>query len=96
MPIEQRAAALADVVAQLTTVFSISLCSRARATERFTGQQRVADSAADCAGADRRQVLWLVMRALVLVAVGAGQLLAGVPRGGHRVRDYPADPAYSI
>ena len=80
LPIEQRVArALSQdaVVAQLTTVFSgISLllaCLGLYGTISYGVNQRVAELGLRIAlGADRRQVLWLVMReALVLVAVGS-------------------------
>ncbi len=65
------------VVAQLTTVFSgISLllaCLGLYGTISYGVNQRVAELGLRIAlGADRRQVLWLVMReALVLVAIGS-------------------------
>ena len=80
LPIEQRVArALSQdaVVAQLTTVFSgISLllaCLGLYGTISYGVNQRVAELGLRIAlGADRRQVLWLVMReALVLVAIGS-------------------------
>ena len=76
------------VVAQLTTVFSgISLllaCLGLYGTISYGVNQRVAELGLRIAlGADRRQVLWLVMReALVLVAVGSVVgFCAGLPRG---------------
>ena len=80
LPIEQRVArALSQdaVIAQLTSVFSgISLllaCLGLYGTISYGVNQRVAELGLRIAlGADRRQVLWLVMReALVLVAIGS-------------------------
>jgi predicted permease len=111
MPIEQRVArALSQdaVVAQLTTVFSgISLllaCLGLYGTISYGVNQRVAELGLRIAlGADRRQVLWLVMReALVLVAVGsvAGFSLAYLAARSLNTVLYgigPADPlAYGI
>ena len=80
LPIEERVARLLSqdaVVAQLTTVFSgISLllaCLGLYGTISYGVNQRVAELGLRIAlGADRRQVLWLVMReAIVLVAIGS-------------------------
>ena len=80
LPMEQRVArslAQDTVVAQLTSVFSgISLllaCLGLYGTISYGVNQRVAELGLRIAlGADRRQVLWLVMReALVLVAIGS-------------------------
>ena len=79
LPLEQRVArALSQeaVIAQLTSVFSgISLllaCLGLYGTISYGVTQRVAELGLRIAlGADRRQVLWLVMReALLLVAIG--------------------------
>ena len=80
LPMEQRVARLLSqdtVVAQLTSVFSgISLllaCLGLYGTISYGVNQRVAELGLRIAlGANRRQVLWLVMReALVLVAIGS-------------------------
>ena len=80
LPIEQRVARSLSqdaVIAQLTSVFSgISLllaCLGLYGTISYGVNQRVAELGLRIAlGADRRQVLWLVMReALVLVAIGS-------------------------
>jgi predicted permease len=80
LPIEQRVARSLSqdaVVAQLTSVFSgISLllaCLGLYGTISYGVNQRVAELGLRIAlGADRRRVLWLVMReALVLVAIGS-------------------------
>jgi predicted permease len=80
LPMEERVARSLSqdaVVAQLTSVFSgISLllaCLGLYGTISYGVNQRVAELGLRIAlGADRRQVLWLVMReALVLVAVGS-------------------------
>ncbi len=80
LPIEQRVARVLSqdaVVARLTTVFgAISLllaCLGLYGTISYGVNQRVAELGLRLAlGADRRQVLWLIMReALVLVAIGS-------------------------
>jgi ABC-type antimicrobial peptide transport system permease subunit len=106
LPIEERVARLLSqdaVVAQLTTVFSgISLllaCLGLYGTISYGVNQRVAELGLRIAlGADRGQVLWLVMReALVLVAIGsvAGFTLAYLAARGLGTVLYgvgPADP----
>ena len=106
LPIEERVARLLSqdaVVAQLTTVFSgISLllaCLGLYGTISYGVNQRVAELGLRIAlGADRRQVLWLVMReAIVLVAIGsvAGFSLAYLAARGLGTVLYgvgPADP----
>ena len=80
LPIEQRVARVLSqdaVVARLTTVFgAISLllaCLGLYGTISYGVNQRVAELGLRLAlGADRRQVLWLIMReALVLVGIGS-------------------------
>ncbi len=80
LPIEQRVARSLSqdaVVAQLTTIFSgialLLACLGLYGTISYGVNQRVAELGLRIAlGADRRRVLWLVMReALVLVAVGS-------------------------
>ena len=111
MPIEQRVARVLSqdaVVARLTTVFgAISLllaCLGLYGTISYGVNQRVAELGLRLAlGADRRQVLWLIMReALVLVAIGsvAGFSLAYLAARGLGSVLYgigPIDPlAYGI
>ena len=103
LPIEQRVArALSQdaVVARLTSVFSaISLllaCLGLYGTISYGVNQRVAELGLRIAlGADRRQVLWLVMReALVLVAIGSAvgfslAYLAGAQSWQRALRHWP-------